>query len=161
MSNNLPENEEILDPKLREQLERELYDTNTTYNRPKSLFGDGTSNMSTGMLVIGASVLGLVGMQLPFLFIKHAPYMATPGRKIRDALQYLDHNRSTSRIQSSLKASSTQPKRTFVDLGSGDGQAVYEAARLGYHAVGIEFNYTLWAFSSLRRQFFWPKEVRR
>ena len=104
MNDDRMENEEILDPKLREQLERELYDTNATYKQPKSLLGDGTTTMSTGMLVIGASVLGLVGMQLPFLFIKHAPYMATPGRKIRDALQYLDHNRSTSRIQSSLKA---------------------------------------------------------
>mgnify|MGYP002044662475 CR=1 FL=1 len=156
MSNTPSENEEFLDPKLREQLQRELYDTDATYSKPKSLFGDGMANMSTGMLVIGGSMLGLVGMQLPFLFIKHAPYMATPGRNIRDALQYLDRNQSTAIIQSSL----TTP-RTFVDLGSGDGQAVYEAARLGYHAVGIEFNYTLWAFSSLRRQFFWPKEVRR
>ena len=129
---------------------------------------------------MGASILGLVGMQFPFLFIKHAPFMATPGRKIRHALQFMERKKgtlpstststlsSTSTSTSTLSSSSTPtpmstspPPPVFVDLGSGDGQAVYEAARLGYKAVGVEFNWTLWALSSLRRQLFWSSEVKR
>jgi hypothetical protein len=64
-------------------------------------------------------------------------------------------------MTSSPSKSSSPGPPVFVDLGSGDGQAVYEAARLGYQAIGIEFNWTLWAFSSLRRQFFWSREVKR
>ena len=33
-------------------------------------------------------------------------------------------------------------------------------ARLGYNAVGIELNFTLWAFSSIRRRLFWSVEER-
>jgi hypothetical protein len=50
----------------------------------------------------------------------------------------------------------------FVDLGSGDGEAVYQALRFGYsQAVGIELNFTLWAFASIRRKLFWPFEYQR
>eukprot|EP00536_Pseudo-nitzschia_multiseries_P002583 jgi/Psemu1/183731/e_gw1.34.66.1 len=58
-------------------------------------------------------------------------------------------------------ASTRASPPVFVDLGSGDGQAVYEAAKLGYRAVGIEFNWTLWALSSFRRQFFWSLDAKR
>ena len=161
MKNAQTENDPILDPKLQEQLRMEFYGTSMTDD---SLISSQTrgigSNLTSGMLVIGASVVGLVGMQLPFLFIKHAPFMATPARKVRDALKFIDR-KPNKLLPTSFSASSKFPSpRTFVDLGSGDGQAVYEAAKLGYKAIGIEFNWTLWALSSLRR-FFWPSEVKR
>jgi SAM-dependent methyltransferase len=113
----------------------------------------GRSSVAAGGILAGISLL--VGLQFPFLFPKSAPYMATPGSKIRKALQFL--NKATKGPRD--KKQDTKEPPLFVDLGSGDGQAVYEAARLGYRAVGIEFNWTLWAVSSIRRQLFWtPQE---
>lgn len=185
------DNEPILDPKLMEQLRMELYGTglvddddedssSSVLSQTKISTSTATSfknlnmNVNGSMLVIGASVIGLLGMQVPFLFIKHAPFMATPGRKIQDAIKFLNLQKAavaTSSTRTTLRVSVSQaapgavapkPKPPiFVDLGSGDGQAVYEAAKLGHTAVGIEFNWTLWALSSLRRLLFWPLEVKR
>ena len=167
MKNTKTEDEPILDPKLQEQLRVELFSTGTAdnsleSNQTKSFGGiKSNTNLTGGMLVVGASMIGLIGMQFPFLFIKNAPYMATPARKVRDALKFIDRRRNIKPPASfSMSAKQSSPP-TFVDLGSGDGQAVYEAAKLGYEAVGIEFNWTLWALSSLRRQFFWSSEVKR
>lgn len=167
MKNTKTEDEPILDPKLQEQLRMELFGTGTAdnsleSNQTKSFGGiKSNTNLSGGMLVVGASMIGLIGMQFPFLFIKSAPYMATPARKVRDALKFIERKRNIQPPASfSISAKQSSPT-TFVDLGSGDGQAVYEAAKLGYKAVGIEFNWTLWALSSLRRQFFWSSEVKR
>ena len=38
-----------------------------------------------------------------------------------------------------------------MDLGSGDGTAVFSAASLGWKAIGMELNSTLWLISNLRR----------
>lgn len=72
--------------------------------------------------------------------------MATPGAKIRKALLYLRDNGHRS--------------AHFVDLGSGDGQGVYEAVRAGYKkAVGIELNSTMLVLSQIRR-LLWKKQYR-
>lgn len=90
--------------------------------------------------IFGTLTLGIFALKAPFIFSKSSlPYMATPGNKVRKALQFLNKN----------------DNGVFVDLGSGDGQAVYEAARLGYKSIGIELNFTLWALSSIRRKLFW------
>ena len=96
---------------------------------------------------IFASAVGLtVGLTAPFVFSKSSlPYMATPKEKVRRALQHLSKGNNGG---------------VFLDLGSGDGEAVYQAAKLGYQATGLELNFTLWAFSSLRRRLFWPPEIR-
>jgi hypothetical protein len=108
---------------------------------------DTTKHLQKAGMVVGASIAVILGLTAPFVFVRSPlPYMATPGSKIRLALQYLG------------KGSDPQ-RNLFVDLGSGDGEAVYQAARLGYRAVGIELNFTMWAFSSLRRMLFWsPQE---
>lgn len=107
---------------------------------------DTTKNLQTAGKVVGASIAVILGLTAPFVFVRSPlPYMATPGSKIRLALQYLNK--------------AQDPRRNlFVDLGSGDGEAVYQAARLGYRAVGIELNFTMWAFSSARRILFWSPE---
>jgi SAM-dependent methyltransferase len=112
--------------------------------------------VAAGGVFVGVSIL--IGLQFPFLFPKSAPYMATPGPKIRHALEYLNQTRSVRR--SNISSGLCKQPPLFVDLGSGDGQAVYEAARLGYRAIGIEFNWTLWAISSLRRRMFWTAQER-
>jgi hypothetical protein len=79
--------------------------------------------------------------------------MATPGQKIRKALDFV--RKETKSL------STTSPKRIFVDLGSGDGEGVLQAVEAGYEqAVGVELNWTLYALSQLRRQLYWTKDRR-
>ena len=105
-----------------------------------------TKKLQRAGMIVGSSICIILGFTAPFVFVRSPlPYMATPGLKIRRALQFLDKAKDPER-------------NIFVDLGSGDGEAVYQAARLGYRAIGIELNFTMWCFSSLRRQIFWTKE---
>lgn len=136
------------------QLAKELQASPTEESllQQSSASKDQKLQLAAGGVFAGVSIL--VGLQFPFLFPKSAPYMATPGPKIRHALKFLNETRN-SRCSSSSRLATQQEPPVFVDLGSGDGQAVYEAARLGYRAIGIEFNWTLWAISSIRRQLFW------
>ena len=87
-----------------------------------------------------------LGLTAPFVFLKTPlPYMATPTHKIQRALSSLPHT-----------------KGTFVDLGSGDGEAVYQAFRAGFsRVVGYELNWTLWAVSQFRRLFCWGPQARK
>ena len=102
-----------------------------------------------------ASAVGLtVGLTAPFIFSRSIlPYMATPKEKVKRALEHLGKGQIT-------RKDPNPPGGRFLDLGSGDGEAVYQAAKLGYQATGLELNFTLWAFASLRRRLFWPAEVR-
>lgn len=99
-----------------------------------------TTNLKIAGAVFGSFVLAITGLTAPFVLSKSAlPYMATPGPKLHRALQHLGKGGNG----------------VFVDLGSGDGEAVLQAAKLGYRAVGVELNFTLFALSSLRRKLFW------
>jgi len=52
--------------------------------------------------------------------------------------------------------------QVFVDLGSGDGEAVYQALHAGYkQAIGVELNITLYLLSAMRRSLFWPIEYKQ
>lgn len=110
--------------------------------------GEDKDDSSTGhvaVLVAGTTVAVTLGLMAPFVVLKTPlPYMATPGRKVSNALQFL-----------------AKPKNhLFVDLGSGDGEAVYQAAKCGYNAIGYELNWTLWTFSMIRRST-WPSSIRQ
>lgn len=148
------------DTEWQRQLTKELLlPSSQQYGNPDAgKMSNKRSMLATGGIAVAAvSVTLIVGLQFPFLFPKSAPYMATPGPKIRHALQFLLKNKK----RASSSSSSPAAPPVFVDLGSGDGQAVYEAARLGYRAIGIEFNWTLWALSQIRRQFCWTFQERK
>ena len=83
-----------------------------------------------GALMAGSTVLGTLALTAPFVLSRPPlPYMATPGHKIKHALEFIQ-----------TKPGRKQPG-VFVDLGSGDGEGVYQAVRMGYQqAVGIELN---------------------
>jgi hypothetical protein len=104
---------------------------------------------STKLHVAAGATVAVIGMTLgltaPFVFLKTPlPYMATPAHKIKRALSSLPNQ-----------------KGTFVDLGSGDGEAIYQAYRAGFsRVVGYELNWTLWAVSQMRRFFFWGPQAR-
>jgi len=105
-----------------------------------------TERLQRAGMVVASSIAIILGFTAPFVFVRSPlPYMATPGPKIKEALTFLGKAKDPTR-------------NTFVDLGSGDGEAVYQAARLGYRAIGLELNFTMWAFSSMRRHIFWSKE---
>jgi hypothetical protein len=109
-----------------------------------------TLSSSTKLHVAVGSTVAVIGATLaltaPFVVLKTPlPYMATPGHKIKRALQSLPTK-----------------KGTFVDLGSGDGEAVYQAYRAGFEqVVGYELNWTLWGISQMRRLVFWGPQARR
>eukprot|EP00977_Amphora_coffeiformis_P002386 scaffold448_cov156-Amphora_coffeaeformis.AAC.15 len=109
------------------------------------------SRLWLGALIAGSTVVGTLALTAPFVLSRSPlPYMATPGHKIKKALEFIQ-------IKSGQKQT-----RIFVDLGSGDGEGVYQAVRTGYQqAVGIELNWTLCTLSRIRRQFFWEHSLRR
>ena len=110
--------------------------------------------------------------------------MATPEHKVERALRFVSHRlnattNSTALVngekvsrgtayQATTPTTVTQSTATrqlprqhrFVDLGSGDGTAVFTAASLDYQSTGFELNPTLWLISSLRR-LTQPSTIRR
>ena len=80
----------------------------------------------------GTTVLGVVALTVPFVFLptarKGLPYMATPAHKLQKALQFLQQ-----RGRSHTNNSRPPQQRVFVDLGSGDGEGVYQAVQLADH----------------------------
>jgi hypothetical protein len=103
--------------------------------------------LMTAGLVAGTTVFGTLALIAPFVLSRSPlPYMATPGSKVRQALQHLSKQ--------------GHERGVFVDLGSGDGEAVYQAVRMGYRrAVGVELNFTLYALAQCRR-LFWSRDER-
>jgi len=88
-----------------------------------------------------------------------------PGRKVKKALTYIRSLRARVGVEtvgsgpssaaSSSRSSSSNSSHShsggiFVDLGSGDGEAVLQAASLGYQCRGVELNFTMWAISQVR-----------
>lgn len=105
-----------------------------------------SSTQSHILIGIGGTFAGLTLLFAPFLapgFRKLCvPWMGTPLHIIRAALDKLPNIANTPRSASNL--------RRLVDLGSGDGRIVIEAALRGYESVGIELNPWLVAYSYYR-----------
>ena len=114
-------------------------------------FSSDTTSSSKLHVAVGATVAVMgatLALTAPFVVLKTPlPYMATPAHKIQRALQFLP---------------AKSKRGTFVDLGSGDGEAVYQAHLAGFDKViGYELNWTLWGLSQVRRLFFWGPQARR
>src|SRR6185503_10781966 len=87
------------------------------------------------MIIMLLSVLGLVvvlAVTLPVLF--GPPYLPTLRRNMETAFDLLD----------------LKPGQTLLDVGSGDGRVLLEAARRGYCAVGIELSPVLVIIARIR-----------
>lgn len=143
---------------------------------------------AAAMIVAGMAVTGMMALTLPFVLLpatgKHLPYMATPATKLKKALQFIQQQRNSSQqmefttntntTSSAATAANCTPRRdrfcSFLDLGSGDGEAVYQAAQLvdgntgkPYYSqcTGVELNSTLYLLSNLRRTLCWTRDQRR
>ena len=110
-------------------------------------------------VVAGGVIFGTITLTLPFIALPtrkgFLPFMATPGNKVRKALEFIASN---SKLKKSM-GKREQRKQRFLDLGSGDGEAIYQAVQVRgadgkpqfRQAVGRELNPTLVLLSSLRR----------
>jgi hypothetical protein len=106
-------------------------------------------NLLLGGVLAGTTLAITLGLTAPFVFTRSPlPYMATPKDKVARALKYL-HTKHYSTHNNHNYTSCKRP--LFVDLGSGDGETLYQAADVGYRAVGYELNFTMWFLSSIRR----------
>jgi hypothetical protein len=126
---------------------------------------------------IAFGIAGLAGVSVlaaaPFVlqYAKSSlPYMATPRRKVVDALAAIKKNISAKdeimiAKQNLSSKTSTTPTTTktlrFTDLGSGDGEAVLAAAQHGWLATGVEMNPTLWFISFFRKMLLSRSERQR
>jgi hypothetical protein len=124
-------------------------------------------NTTIALAIAGTVIVGTIGLIAPFVSgLRHKlylPYMATPKDKVRKALQYAVTNHICS--SSASKGGRKHRPRKFLDLGSGDGEAVYQAVQITSpaaldQAVGVELNPTLFAIASLRR-LAWTSSQRR
>lgn len=96
---------------------------------------------------LGISALAIGGTiaAIPFLtpaMRKHAlPYVPATPKQISNVFTALR----------SYRAQQAEPAKTkLIDLGSGDGRIVFEAAKLGYQATGVELNAILCFYSKYK-----------
>jgi hypothetical protein len=131
------------------------YDNSST----KSI--DSQNGTLVAGMIAGTTVFGIMALTAPFVFLPSKssivlPYMATPAAKLKNALTFLQQRQSAAK-----SSSGTTSSRSFLDLGSGDGEAVYQAVQIMQgdrspvyqKATGIELNPTLFIISSIRRLF--------
>jgi hypothetical protein len=139
---------------------------------------------ATTALCVAATVVGAIGtVTLPFIVMpwvrgQNLPYMATPKGKLQKAFSFLLLNRQRSR------SNCVRGCQRFVDLGSGDGETVYQALQVKTssssrvknalysgsgverqqfffsHCTGIELNSTLYMWSCVRRVF-WARDAQK
>jgi SAM-dependent methyltransferase len=99
-------------------------------------------------LVTGAALAGAVVLVVPFFVVPWLP------RRTYGALPWLPTSaRRVHALLDRVPAGVRSPpgrRAAFIDLGSGDGEAVLVAARRGMAAVGVELNPSLVAISRLR-----------
>ena len=103
--------------------------------------------VKAGLAIGFVANLGLLLSLPPVIMSKGAPYLPTFSRSSSVMWERI---RQSPKIQSRLKRGDSL---TFVDLGSGDGRLVFQAARQNMFAksIGYEINPVLHAFASGRR----------
>jgi hypothetical protein len=181
-------------------------DTGNGAKNNQELLPQTSPSMAAVPAVVPAILLttGIVGgilvLTVPFVLMPlcgHSlPFMATPAVKVKKALQFIQKRQqqrqqvlvvpSTKALDLTLESASSTRRRMFLDLGSGDGEAVWQAAQLHsgddkndndrpassarleehkhYHftdCVGVELNSTLYLVSVLRRALFWSHPIRQ
>lgn len=168
----------------RDSASRSLPAQDRPYDAEEVLQPPFTSTRNNLVLgILGTAFIGTVGLISPFIYMQlrsPLPYMATPRRKIEAAIRVIAERRNSTRAvledgtaggknvtnvateRYRFSESTKQPNGEclrFVDLGSGDGTAVFASASQGWQATGMELNPTLWFLSSLRRLSH-PRDVR-
>ncbi|XP_069120116.1 ATP synthase subunit C lysine N-methyltransferase-like [Argopecten irradians] len=122
---------------------------------------------SSGLTKKGGVLLGVFGGLFVGIYTLTGPFLAPAIRKI--CLPFLPA--SSAQMKNVFKALGSR-SGSLLDIGSGDGRIVIEAARQGYKASGIELNmwlvlYSRWAarqagmnkMATFKRQDLWKSDV--
>ena len=149
----------LSDPQNRNEMNDENNTFDATGSRP-------TRSLVAGMIA-GTTVFGTIALISPFVlgYVRSPlPYMATPSNKVQNALRFVRERKRFLHEAKSVHSHDNKGSPSFVllDLGSGDGETVYQAVKSGYSkAVGIELNFTLYCISQFRRYFLWSVDERK
>lgn len=116
-------------------------------NEPKQSKFGLYSSLGIGALAIGCSIAAI-----PFLtpaMRKHAlPYIPATPKQIKNVFKAIRQYSAQNNIANKVPNNSNLVK--LVDLGSGDGRIVFDAAKRGYHATGVELNAILVLYSKIK-----------
>lgn len=101
---------------------------------------------------VGATAIGFSIAAIPFLtpaLRTHAlPYVPATNKQIENVFKAV---REYSRAKDLTKlVPSNKQVVKLIDLGSGDGRIVFEAAKKGYHSTGVELNSMLYFYSKYK-----------
>ena len=106
-----------------------------------------TMALAIGALAIGGSIAAI-----PFLtpaMRKHAlPYVPATTKQLDNVFKAISVYTEANNLNFAKPTQKNLVK--LVDLGSGDGRIVFEAADRGYQATGIELNSVLWFYSCIK-----------
>ena len=91
----------------------------------------------TGAVAIGLSVVS-APFVTPALRKICLPYVPATSRQVGNVIRMCNRHRSSNSNVEKL-----------IDLGSGDGRIVFEAAKNGYEALGVELNFWLVIYSKI------------
>ena len=112
----------------------------------------GKVSLGVGGVLLAANAVFLTSA-IPAVLGRGAPYLPTFQKSIRfvldEALPAIFSQQKQDKFDSNQPTSNDRSSTTIVDLGSGDGRVIIDAARRGYHATGYEINPFLVLFSRL------------
>jgi len=98
---------------------------------------------------VGAVAIGFSALTIPFItpaMRKHTlPYIPATPAQIKNVFKSIRMYSESKNIKNTLPGKNISPK--LVDLGSGDGRIVFEAAKRGFQATGVELNLVLVLYS--------------
>lgn len=117
-----------------------------TQQQSNSKFGLYTT-LGIGALAIGGTIAAI-----PFLtpaMRKHAlPFIPATPKQISNVFKSIRLYSAQNNLTHTQVTKNNLVK--LVDLGSGDGRIVFEAAKRGYHATGVELNAVLCFYSKFK-----------
>lgn len=100
-------------------------------------------------LGVATVAVGFSVLTIPFItpaLRKHTlPYIPATPAQIKNVFKSIRLYSESNNIKNALPSKGTSPK--LVDLGSGDGRIVFEAAKRGFQATGVELNAVLVLYS--------------
>ena len=114
-------------------------------------------------LGVATVAVGFSVLTIPFItpaLRKHTlPYIPATPAQIKNVFKSIRLYSESKNIKNALPSKGTSPK--LVDLGSGDGRIVFEAAKRGFQATGVELNAVLVLYSKFITLKNWPNKSRK
>jgi len=115
-------------------------------NAESSKFGYYAA-MTIGVFAVGFSVL-TIPFVLPAMR-KHAlPYIPATTKQVENVFKAINIYSQQNNLNYSNPSAKNLVK--LIDLGSGDGRIVFDAASRGYHSTGVELNSVLVMYSKIK-----------